>query len=289
MIQRLSILPLFAAMAFFAASCEDRVMPDVPTPVIPEEPVEEETQVWIKDCPEGFALNAEAHIYAACNKDVPAGYRASLTSSDEAVIRVSPGVSGWDFYVTAASKGKATLTLAYDGVKAVYEVSSFERVMPVLSVGEDYQMFLKLVASEDEDAYALTGKIFLEMDGQAVVSALLYDDRVYGHNHQGYMDYVKANIHFDKGEISYKEPMFIADLSPLKEAMEYGALCWVWDEALPRTGQPGYEDFYVYYSPESFDLRYNFKDESGKDVPLKIDISAIEKDGWKYVQINRSE
>lgn len=282
MTHRLSaVAPLLAAMALFAASCEDNVMPDVPVPVIPEEPAPEE--VWIKDCPEGFALNTETHIYAACSNDVPDGYRASLRSSDESVIRVSPGVTGWDFYVTAASKGVATLTLSYNEAIAEYEVSSFEKVMPVLSVDKDYRMTFRLLPSDDEDAYALTGRVFMELDGKASVSAHLYDDRVYGHDHQGYIDYVTVPIHFDRGEISYKEPMPLADLSRLKDAMEYGAVCWVWDDALPRTGQPGYEDFIEYYSPDSFDLRYNIKDESGRDVPLRVDLSAIEGDGWKSV------
>lgn len=284
---RLSIAPLLAAMAFFAASCEDKIVPNVP--VVPENPVVEEETVWIKDCPQGFALNAEAHIYAACNKDVPAGYRASLRSSDESVIRVSPGSTGWDFYVTAASKGSATLTLSYNDASASYEVASYEKVMPVLSVDKDYRMSFRLKPSDAEDAYALSGKLFMELNGKAVVSALLYDDRIYGHDHQGYVDYVEAPIIFERGEISYKEPMLIADLSSVKYAMETGALCWVWDEALPRTSEPGYEDYYEYYQPYRFDLRYSLKDESGNDVPLFVDITEIILDGWYRVQDIRRE
>lgn len=274
------LMPLLAAIILMASSCEDKIVPDYPKPDIPVQP-EEPDAVWISDCPGGFALNTETHIYAQTNKNVPSGYRASLVSSDERVIRVTPGSTGWDFYITAAILGEATLTLEYNGTRQVYSVSSFQKVIPTLYVDKDYQLRFRLVPSDSEKAVEVKGKLSLQMQGSMIVKAQYMNDQVYGNGHGYETDRVFGRISCSMNEVPTKEPFIVSDLSCVKDALEDGIQSNAWEEDL-MYGAGGFYYFWMEdYYPEEFDIRYNMYDEQHNKVELTVDCSAIASDGWK--------
>lgn len=271
----------FAAVIFAAAlmaSCGDDIEVQIPDPA--PEPVETPDEVWIKDCPAGFVLGQEMHIYAGFNKEIPAGYRASLVSSDEKVLRVAPGTTGWDFYVTGVSLGSACLTLSYNGASEKYDMTCFQKVIPTITFGADYRLMFSLVPSDAEDAIEIAGRLYLEMDGKAGIVADYCDDRTHGQTHETLYDYQSVHINYALSEIPLKETFMVADLTKLKDYIDRGITSWYWDEALPRTGQPGYEDYRDDYEADYFELRYRFYDENRRNIPITFDFSQVKHDGW---------
>lgn len=269
-----------AATVALMMSCEGKIdIPDVPEPG--PDPIEVEDEVWINDCPKGFALGREMHIYASFNKEIPAGYRASLTSSDESVLRVSPGTSGWDFYVTGVSKGPASLTLSYNGASRRYDVNCYQKVIPTVTFTKDYELTFVIVPSDSDEAVEISDHMYLEMDGKAAIEAEYIDDRIYGHDHKSQFENKSVRVHFSLAEVPQKERFIISDMSDLMRWMDVGVTSYYWDEALPRTGQPGYEDYREDYYPDLFEIRYRFFDDQGRSCPLTFDFSQVENDGWK--------
>jgi len=278
------LLPLLAAaIAILAASCEDKLVPDAPVvvPGEPEEPVAEaRDSVWIKDCPEGFLLGTETHIYAAFNKDVPKDYRATLRSSDESVLRVSPGASGWDFYVTAAKLGEASLTLSFNGVESVYTVSAFEKVVPTVSVDEDFMMRLRFVASDSEGAYSVVGPLSMQMQGTASVVCAYMDDRNNGNSHETVYDRQSVSLGFLCEDIPLGESIVIKDLTPLKELLD----SYIWSNSFEEDGKYEAGGFYYeykdYYSLDRLDIGYDLRDEKGQSLRLTVDMDSLKERGW---------
>lgn len=271
------------------ASCENKITPDFPTPnpdpVVPVEPVKD--SVWIRDCPEAFALNLETHIYAASNKDVPLGYRANLRSSDESVLRVSPGSTGWDFYVTAASVGEASLTLEYNGVSSSYTFRSYERAIPTLYVTKDYKLCFAFVPSESEEAIGLNAPVSLYMQGAMTAIAQYMDDQTYGKNHGYLTDIVTSRISFGCDCMPTKEPVVIADLSNVQYALGEGIESNAWeDDYMYGTAGGFYYHWHEDYNPDAIQIDYALEHELEGKIGLKFDYSAIASDGWKEKHID---
>ncbi len=278
------ILPLLAAaIAFLAVSCEDKLVPDAPV-VVPEKPdepvVPAKDSVWIKDCPEGFLLGTETHVFAAFNKDVPKDYRASLRSSDESILRVSPGASGWDFYVTAAKLGEASLTLSFNGVEAVYKVTAFEKVIPTITVDDEFMMRLKFVASDSDEAYSVVGPMSMQMQGTASVVCSYMDDRNHNNSHEILYDYKHISLSFLCENIPLGESIIIKDLSPLKELLDG----YIWSNSFEEDGRYGeggfYFDFKDYYCLDRLDIEYDLRDEKGEALIITVDMESMKERGW---------
>ncbi len=281
--------PLFLAVAaFLAASCEDKLIPDAPVVIDePNTPSEEaKDSIWIKNCPEGFLLGTETHIYASFNKEVPKDFRATLKSSDESILRVSPGASGWDFYVSASKLGTATLTLSFGEAEAVYSFSSYGKVIPTLSIDEDFMMLLTLVPSSSEKAYPVTGNLSLQMQGTASVICAYMDDKNHNNSHETLYDHQSVSLSFMCEDIPLGESIIVKDLSKLKEYLDNG----IWSNSFEedsRYQEGGFYYYYMdYYEPDRLSVGYDLRDDKGMPLTMEIDIASVKARGWSEEKVS---
>ena len=268
---------MLALMAVLSCEPEETGGIDIePTP----DPPEVEFSVRIDGIPTIIGLGSETHLYSRCSAEVPQGYRSHLSSSDEKVVRVAEGTTGWDFYVIGESEGSAVLTLTYNGKEARYSVSVCRKVIPTLSISKDYEMHFEFVDTDSGDGVFLTGQFTLSMQGSVSVRAEYTDARRDGHRNDTMVSIVESKIQFSGIQLPADRKVVLADLQDVRRALADGIWSNSWEED-PYYSEGGfYYDYKDEYYPNGGFLSYTLVDEDGRPHGIVLDLSEISGYGW---------